>query len=101
MTYSLASKCFSLIAVAVVLASCEGHEPKVEGFEAFESHVGSQAIGGDPDQWIEMKNMAGEWERTGLIFGYLGDFEECQKAIEGLAKANSARQYRCVPANVK
>jgi hypothetical protein len=91
----------SLIAAVIGLAACQGQEPKVEGYEAFVSHVESQSIGGDADQWIEMKNLAGEWERTGLIFGYLGDFEECQKAIEGLAKANTARQYRCVPANAK
>jgi hypothetical protein len=90
-----------LVAAAVVVTSCRAQEPTVDGYEAFESHVERQAIGGDADQWIEMRNLAGEWERTGLIFGYLGDFEECQKAIDGLAKANPARQYRCVPANVK
>ncbi len=52
----------------------------------------------DVDHWIELKNLAGEWEQVGLIFGYIGDYDECQKAIEGLKKVNYAREYRCVPA---
>ncbi len=43
--------------------------------------------------------MAGEWERTGLIFGYVDDYEECVKAIAGLQAANYEREYRCTPAN--
>ena len=46
-----------------------------------------------------MKNMSGEWERVGLIFGYLGDYDECLKAISGLGRENYVREYRCVPAN--
>jgi hypothetical protein len=33
-----------------------------------------------------MKIVTGEWEKTGLIFGYLDDYEECLKALEGLKK---------------
>lgn len=62
-------------------------------------HVARNRVGIDPDHWIEMENVAGEWERTGLIFGYIGDYDECLKAIEGLQRANSGRGYRCVPAN--
>ena len=48
--------------------------------------------------------MAGEWEKTGLIFGYSGDnedgdSEECLKAIAGLKKVNYLREYRCSSAN--
>lgn len=46
-----------------------------------------------------MRNMAGEWEKTGLIFGYNGDAEECEKAIAGLKRVNYLREYRCTLAN--
>lgn len=56
-------------------------------------------VGHSADQWIEMSNNAGEWERTGLIFGYSNDLTECKKAIAGLQAANFSRMYRCTPAN--
>jgi hypothetical protein len=37
--------------------------------------------------------------KTGVIFEYEDDYEECQKAIEGLKEANFDREYRCTPAN--
>lgn len=46
-----------------------------------------------------MVNSTGEWERTGLIFGYADDYAECLRAIEGLRLANPGRQYRCDQAN--
>jgi hypothetical protein len=84
--------------LSLALTAC-GADDEVEGYSALERHVTNNRVGGDADNWIEMKNKAGEWERTGLIFGYLGDYDECQKAIAGLKAANYAREYRCVPAN--
>lgn len=72
----------------------------MDGHNALVRHVERTRVGTDSDHWIEMRNMAGEWERTGLIFGYAGgDYDECMKAVAGLRQANSAREYRCVPAN--
>lgn len=51
------------------------------------------------DQWVEMRNMIGEWEKTALIFGYADDYGECMKTIAGLREVNFDRDYRCVPAN--
>lgn len=84
--------------VALLVSGC-GSEEEVSGYDALANHVKEARVGSDADQWIEMKNMMGEWERTGLIFGYNGDFEECQKAIAGLSQSNDQREYRCVPAN--
>jgi hypothetical protein len=67
----------------------------------FSKHVNSNKLGVDKDVWIEMKNMAGQWEKTALVFGYVGDFEECEKMAAGLKKVNFAREYRCVPADQK
>ena len=86
------------MAMAFNVAAC-GSDNDVTGYTSLERHVASNRVGGDADNWIEMKNIAGEWERTGLIFGYIGDYDECQKAIAGLKAENYAREYRCVPAN--
>ena len=74
----------------------------VPGHDALVRQVERSRVGHSPDHWIEMRNAAGEWERTGLIFGYAegnGDYDECVKAIAGLKQVNFAREYRCVPAN--
>lgn len=63
------------------------------------SAIGVERIGSASDYWIELRNMAGEWERVGLIFGYTDDQGECAKAIAGLKAANPAREYRCIIAN--
>lgn len=88
----------SALLFALLLASC-GDEITVQGHDELVSQVAGGRIGRSTDQWIEIKNMAGEWERTGLIFGYVNDREECQKAIAGLKKENYATEYRCVSAN--
>ena len=91
-------KILAVIAFPLLLASC-GSSSGVDGYDSLSRHVAKNQIGRDADQWIEMFNDAGEWERTGLIFGYANDSEECRKAIEGLKRENFAREYRCVPAN--
>jgi len=80
------------------LTAC-GNEDGVAGYDALSEHVESGRVGMDADHWIEMKNAAGQWERTGLIFGYLDDHAECQVAVAGLKRVNYAREYRCIPAN--
>jgi hypothetical protein len=80
-----------------MLASCGGDD--IPGHGALVKQVERQQIGFAQDHWIEMKNGVGEWERTGLIFGYADDYSECIKAIDGLKAVNYAREYRCVPAN--
>lgn len=86
------------LVLALLLTSCEDDD-QVKGQAALERHVERNRVGMDGDHWIEMQNAIGEWERTGLIFGYLGDYDECVKAIAGLKAANPGRKYRCLPAN--
>jgi hypothetical protein len=83
------------------LAACkeDGNEYQVDGYSALEHHVLNNRVGSGVDSWIEIRNALGEWEKTGLIFGYFGDHEECEKAINGLKVENYAREYRCTPAN--
>lgn len=85
--------------VLCALAACAKSDDDVPGYDGLVSQVESSPIGSDADHWIELKNLAGEWERTGLIFGYLGDYDECLNAIAGMKKVNYAREYRCTPAN--
>jgi hypothetical protein len=92
---------FLLLALTLVLTACNQVGSSADPSKKLEDFVESHKTGDDTDQWIEMNNVAGEWEKTGLIFGYRGDNEECEKAIAGLKKANYAREYRCVPANQK
>ena len=87
--------------MASLVAGCSDSGTKIDGYDELVAQVASNPIGHDADSWIEYKNMAGEWEKTGLIFGYLGDFEECQKAIAGFKAAHPKAEYRCVPANEK
>lgn len=89
---------WTLGALPFLLIAC-GSEEGVKGYDALDKHVRDHRVGKDADHWIEMKNLTGKWERTGLIFGYYGDYEECLKAIAGLKKENYAREYRCTPAN--
>lgn len=90
----------STAALLLALVGC-GDDTSVPGYNSLMKHVQANPVGRDADQWIEFRNMAGEWERTGLIFGYVDDQEECVKAIAGLKKANPAAHYRCTAANAK
>lgn len=87
---------FALLALALAAFS---QADDVPGHEGLVKQVEHQKVGRSQDQWIEMVNGIGEWERTGLIFGYADDYSECLKAIEGLQSANPDRQYRCDQAN--
>ena len=89
---------FVLATPLLALAACGSNNYLENQMVSFEKTVSERKIGQDTDQWIEMQNIAGEWERVGLIFGYLGDYNECLNAISGLKKVNFSREYRCVPA---
>lgn len=82
---------------AALLTGCG--EPAPKSYDDLVAELASEKIGSDTDQWIEMSNIAGQWEKTGLIFGYVDDQGECAKAIDGLKRANPAREYRCSAAN--
>lgn len=87
------------MAIALLLTAC-GSDEGVPGYNALSKQVAGTRVGSDADQWIEMRSLlSGEWDRTGLIFGYTDDHDECTKAIAGLKKVNYAREYRCTPAN--
>ena len=55
-------------------------------------------IGSSEDYWLEMLNLAGEWERVALVYGYYDDFSGCSD-IARLLMSDYDRVYRCIPAN--
>lgn len=90
------------LVAAAALVACETQDNglgAIEGYDELAQHVERNPVGATEDYWIEMQNGIGEWERTGLIFGYLDSYGECLKAIDGMQASNPDRQYRCVPAN--
>lgn len=93
-----AIKIGTVYCATLILSAC-GSTDDVAGYDGLVEYVETNKVGSNTDQWIEMKNLGGEWERTGLIFGYVDDFAECQKAISGLKQVNYEREYRCIPAN--
>ena len=90
---------FLLSCVGMLLVGCVKQDDAMANTDALISFVHGHRIGTDPDQWIEMRNSVGDWEKTGLVFGYIGDRDECEKAIAGLKRVNYAREYRCEAAN--
>ena len=85
----------------LILCACSQKSDKIKGYDELIANVAKGPVGHDSDYWIEYQNMTGRWEKTGLIFGYVDDFGECQKAIAGLKSANPNADYRCAPANTK
>jgi len=93
----------TLVALAALLfvTGCNTKADDKDPSQKLVEFIDANKVGRDTDHWIEMKNLAGEWEKTVLVFGYIGDYEECQTALAGLKKVNYSREYRCVPANQK
>ncbi len=84
--------------IGVILVSgC--NDDSTPGHDSLVAQVEGSQVGHAPDHWIEIRNLSGEWERVGLIFGYLSDSEVCEGVIRDLKVENYAREYRCVYAN--
>lgn len=96
-----ATNCFAFGLLALTVGACAEAPEYKPISKDIEDFVSNSQVGDDPDYWIEMRNSFNEWEKVGLIFGYYGDREECEKAISGLKSANDAREYRCSQANGK
>jgi hypothetical protein len=84
----------------LLLASACGNETPTPGYETLSKHVEKNRVGAEQDQWIEMRNLAGEWERTSLFFGHYGAHEACETAIAGIREASVPRENRSTPANL-
>ena len=90
-----------LILAGLAITGCTAEPNDNDPAKGLVEFVDAHQKGHDTDHWVEMKNMSGNWEKTVLVFGYLGDYNECQTVMAGLKKVNYAREYRCVPANQK
>ncbi len=90
-----------VLASLLFITACSAKPDDKDPSKKLVEFIDANKVGRDTDHWIEMKNLAGEWEKTALVFGYVGDYEECKTAAAGLKKVNYERDYRCVPANQK
>jgi hypothetical protein len=89
-----------LLTCATIFFVLTGYS-KEPSTDEFVKIVEKGKIGSSADDWIELRNSTGEWEKVGLIFGYYGgEHEECEKARQGLKKVNYTREYRCIAAQV-
>lgn len=86
----------SVLALFGMLAACDGSLDAQQN--RLDNFVASHQIGAANDYWLEMFNLAGEWERVALIYGYFDDYSGCYDIANALMKEYS-RQYRCTPAN--
>jgi len=90
-----------LVSIPLLLSACEQSRGYDQAYDDLIEAFQENKLGSSTDHWIEMKNIMGEWEKTGIIFGYGDDFEQCQNAIEGLKIVSFPRKYprefRCTP----
>lgn len=95
-------KLLLLLTLCLPLWSCSKDAKTSDSVDDFVKYVEDRPVGSGADQWLEMQNMYGEWEKTVLIFGYYtdsGEIEECQNIAEALKNVNPSREYRCTPVN--
>ncbi|MBY9066099.1 hypothetical protein K1X12_04265 [Hyphomonas sp. WL0036] len=95
MTWGLLSRFYPVLALLIASAcsaDLDAQQAKLDNF------VAGNQIGSSNDYWLEMFNLAGEWERVALIYGYFEDYSGCSDIADALMKEYS-REYRCIPAN--
>jgi hypothetical protein len=79
-----------------ILSSCTDYEADVKRLGGF-ARLGQ--VGSSPDFWMEKFNLAGEWEKTMLVFGYADDRQACLDLVSAWAAKYPLDTYRCSPAN--
>lgn len=87
---------FSILLTLMAAAACGGNLDNQQS--RLDKFVASHQVGASNDYWLEVFNLAGEWERVALIYGYFDDYSGCSDVANALMKEYS-RQYRCTPAN--
>jgi hypothetical protein len=85
-----------IIGCTSLLTSCEKSYEDQRG--SLEKFVAKGKIGTSPDYWL-VKNGAYGPERTGLIFGYMNDFQFCSEIAELYVKKYPIDRYSCEKAN--
>ena len=85
-----------LIILGAPLVACERSTDSEVA--ALTKHVQRNQIGDEPNYWLELHNMSGDWEKVALVMGYYDDYEGCQDIASSLHE-RFGRDYRCTPAN--
>lgn len=55
----------------------------------------TQYLANEGAYWFEMKNVAGEWEKMILVFGYAENKASCDFLLSYAQKTSPARMFKC------
>lgn len=89
----------TILAVAIALALGACSEDLDKQHQRLAKHVRENKIGSSQDFWLVKHNMFGEFERVGLIFGFMDDREFCEEISALYMRKFPADRYSCAPAN--
>lgn len=79
----------------------ESQSDQTDDYINFESYVYVEADGtAYRNYWLEMEQF-GEWERMGLVFGWVDDRTVCEEWADWLSQEYNLREYRCVEAEAR
>lgn len=82
-----------------LFSGCKDDSSAVARVYALAGAISSQPNTLDGDYWIEVRSIDGDWIKVGLIFGFLGNQETCDRIAENLTTPDDypglERVYRC------
>ncbi|WP_418152137.1 hypothetical protein AB8615_08090 [Litorimonas sp. RW-G-Af-16] len=81
-----------IIAISIIFMTGCGEKYDTRG-EEIQAAVEKMSFD-EPVYWLEMLNMFNEWEKTILVFGYMGNYEACLALQEVASKDSPNRQFR-------
>lgn len=84
------------LGILSVLSACSDNLAAQQN--KLDQFVARHQVGSSNDFWLELFNVAGEWERVALVTGYFDDYSGCMDIARSLTN-EFGRQYRCSPAN--
>jgi hypothetical protein len=84
------------LSTAILLASCSDLDGQLYRLEKFVSFA---KVGSASDVWVVQKGITGQYNKVGLIFGFVDDYGFCKEIVELYLKRNPASQLSCNLAN--
>ncbi len=89
----------ALILVLLSLATTAWAGDPEEDIKHWDRFVSRNPYGSSKDQWIEKYNALGQWEKVGIVFGFMDDYEFCDDVIKMYMARYPTDRYRCNRAN--
>ena len=90
----------ALVALALLSLSttASAGDPE-EDIKHLDRFVSRNPYGSSKDQWIEKYNVFDQWEKVGIVFGFMDDYEFCDDVIKMYMARYPTDRYRCNRAN--